>query len=374
MNTSGKMSTFGGPKDKGVSPTEGLALFEPEDLGKPVAEGLFLPEQPPGTGGLARRLNPEAFYLAMRWDYQATSRTLLRGSCVELKAHGKTILARPVDWGPHADTGRVADLSPGAAAALGLSTDDAVECVLIPGGATTAKPGQPGDPPPETKPNPPPPSGAGLMELPVMTIKESGWLAEAKDAPIRGGEPMTPQAVVIHFTSGATAQSSVEAMKERGLSAHVVIDRDGTILQCRSFKTQCAHAGRSQWVNPRTKQKYSSSVNPITIGIEIANAGNDDPQERDAYDWAAKQPGFASITARHRNGGEPCAWEAYPKAQLAAVFALTKALVERYRLDDVTGHDCIAPQRKNDPGPAFPMAELREFCGFGRILPAVRQS
>ena len=54
--------------------------------------------------------------------------------------------------------------------------------------------------------------------------------------------------------------------------------------------------------------------------------------------------------------------------------ALAKALCDRYHLDDITGHDCIAPERKIDPGPAFPMADLRAFCGFGKTLPKVHRA
>lgn len=122
----GRMSTFGGPNDAGVSPGEGLALFSVGD-----DCSLFLPAQPPGTTGLARRLNPEALYVACRWDYRQTPRLWLV-SCVVLvtNPHTKrTCAARPVDWGPHERTGRVADLSPGLARELALTTDD--ECVVV---------------------------------------------------------------------------------------------------------------------------------------------------------------------------------------------------------------------------------------------------
>jgi N-acetylmuramoyl-L-alanine amidase len=46
---------------------------------------------------------------------------------------------------------------------------------------------------------------------------------------------------------------------------------------------------------------------------------------------------------------------------------LAKALVERYNLDDVIGHEDIAKFRKNDPGPAFPMDALRLSCGFSGL-------
>jgi hypothetical protein len=122
----GKMSTFGGPGDTGVAVDEGLALIEPDDLKNWWFRYLFLRTQPPGTTGLARRLDPDAFYLAMRWDYTLTPRSYLRSILCKVEANGKTILCRPVDWGPNESTNRIADLSPGAASYLDLITDDMV--------------------------------------------------------------------------------------------------------------------------------------------------------------------------------------------------------------------------------------------------------
>jgi uncharacterized protein (TIGR02594 family) len=118
----GKMSTFGGPTDKGVAPDEGLALCEVSEMDK--FDGYFLPEQPPGTTGLARRLDPASHYIACRWDYKQTSRSYLQGIMVMVTAKGKTLKARPIDWGPNTNTGRICDMSPGLAAALGLQTDN----------------------------------------------------------------------------------------------------------------------------------------------------------------------------------------------------------------------------------------------------------
>jgi hypothetical protein len=120
----GKMSTFGGPNDTGVSPSEGLSMFEPPDVANNM--DLFLPGQPPGTTGLARRLNPNAKYLACRWNLQITPRSYLRTIKVKVSnpANHKSTEARPADTGPAFITGRVADLSPGLAQALGLNTND----------------------------------------------------------------------------------------------------------------------------------------------------------------------------------------------------------------------------------------------------------
>ncbi len=124
----GAMSIFGGPHDTGMTPSEGLALFDPADLHDPRHRDLFLPSPSPGTSGLARRLNPQQHYLACRWDYKVTSRSFLRDTValVQSVRTGRVQEARPVDWGPNAHTGRVADLSPGLAAALELETDDHV--------------------------------------------------------------------------------------------------------------------------------------------------------------------------------------------------------------------------------------------------------
>jgi N-acetylmuramoyl-L-alanine amidase len=129
FETSGKCSHFGGPEDMGVSPSEGLAfIFNVSD--NPY---LFLPSQPSGTTGLARRLNPYVHYVACRWDYSVTSKNMLKsGKRAKVTAphNSYELLAFPADWGPNQNTGRVADLSPGLMEALGLATDDEVEVIF----------------------------------------------------------------------------------------------------------------------------------------------------------------------------------------------------------------------------------------------------
>lgn len=184
--------------------------------------------------------------------------------------------------------------------------------------------------------------------------------------PGRGEAMLTRRLLVIHFTSGATALSSINYWREtRSLGAHLIIDRDGTIFQCRAFDRTCNHAGVSRWRDPKTGKLFRN-VNSCAIGIELANAGDD---ARLAKRWS----GLPLVRARHRNdrGTDPLSlWEQYPLAQLTACREAAAAIVKRYNLDDVTGHDCIAPERKNDPGPAFPMEALRETLGF-QGLPTV---
>ena len=121
----GLVSWFGGPDDTGVDSDEGLAfIYEYDD-----APHLFLEEQPPNTTGLARRLDPDGDYIAMRWDYDQTPREMLLGklALVHAPKTGKKFYAYPADWGPHVDTGRIADISPGLMEKLEITTDDSVE-------------------------------------------------------------------------------------------------------------------------------------------------------------------------------------------------------------------------------------------------------
>ena len=126
LKAKGKVSWFGGPEDDGVSPSEGLAfIYSVAD--KP---DLFLDKQPPGTTGLARRLDPEEGYIALRWDYDQFSKEFLRSNVwakVYAPKTGRVAFAAPADWGPHTSTGRIADISPGLMQQLGIETDDDVE-------------------------------------------------------------------------------------------------------------------------------------------------------------------------------------------------------------------------------------------------------
>jgi hypothetical protein len=126
----GKMSTFGGPNDTGVRPDEGLSLFDTSDIA--ANPDLFLPAQPPGTTGLARRLNPQANYVACRWNLGVTPKSFLKTIKVKVTnpANKKSAEARPADTGPAIATGRVADLSPGLAKALGLKTDKTCQVTI----------------------------------------------------------------------------------------------------------------------------------------------------------------------------------------------------------------------------------------------------
>lgn len=198
-----------------------------------------------------------------------------------------------------------------------------------------------------------------------MKVTDAHWLEGVKTDQLEGGASMPVRRfLVIHFTSGATGQSSINFWKSpeaKGACAHLVIDRDGTVFQCRPFNRTCGHAGKSKW-------KGFDGLNSCSIGIELANAGDGANEDGTAFESHKFRCPAGVKKARHKSGGPVTWWEVYPEAQVAKCIEVAQALVARYKLDDVVGHEDIAPDRKNDPGPLFPMQKLREVCGF-RGLP-----
>jgi N-acetylmuramoyl-L-alanine amidase len=198
-----------------------------------------------------------------------------------------------------------------------------------------------------------------------VNVTTDHWLEGVKRSLLPGGSAMrTRRFLVIHFTAGASAASSIEWWRKpaaRGASAHIVIDRDGTLIQCRPFNLTCGHAGKSKWRDPKTGQLYTG-LNACSIGVELANGGDSFPRK-----FSTLEP----VKAAHKHGGPVAEWERYTSAQLAACEKVAQTLVKRYKLDDVIGHEDIARGRKVDPGPAFPMAALRAACGFTAAIPVL---
>ena len=101
-------------------------------------------------------------------------------------------------------------------------------------------------------------------------------------------------------------------------------------------------------------------LNGHSIGIELDNAGALTGAAGAWKTWFGRAcPDDDCVVAAHRNGGATCGWHAYPEAQVSAALAVSEAIFAAYRLDDILGHDDIAPGRKTDPGPAFPMDHFR---------------
>lgn len=107
------------------------------------------------------------------------------------------------------------------------------------------------------------------------------------------------------------------------VSAHVLIERDGAILQFVSFDRRAWHAGVSSYCG-------RSHCNDFSIGIELHGA--------DRLPYTLRQ--YHSLAALI-----DCLWQRYPTLS-------PEALV---------GHCDIAPTRKSDPGISMNMPFLRSL-------------
>lgn len=164
-----------------------------------------------------------------------------------------------------------------------------------------------------------------------------------------------PRFLVIHYTAGRSMERSIATLtnKARKASAHLVIGRDGSITQLVPFDKRSWHAGKSRWGNLVGMNRYS-------IGIELDNPGKLQRRRDGWYTWFGTRVDDALvIEAAHPSDGPVCGWHVYPEAQVEVVQEVAETLFDGYGLQDVIGHQDIAPGRKLDPGPAFPMAQLR---------------
>lgn len=174
-----------------------------------------------------------------------------------------------------------------------------------------------------------------------------------------------PRFVVIHFTVSGTARGTVSWLKnpDAKASAHVVVGHDGALTQMVRFNERAWHAGHSSW-------KGLTGLNKYAIGIEIVNWG---PLLGDWGRWRSSignhtvQDDRVMIAAHRNSQGNPRGWEIFDEAQIDAAAGVVRALVDAYGIErvDVIGHDDIAPDRKEDPGPAWDMQRFRGRV-FGR--------
>ncbi|HMC45826.1 MAG TPA: N-acetylmuramoyl-L-alanine amidase [Caballeronia sp.] len=140
--------------------------------------------------------------------------------------------------------------------------------------------------------------------------------------------------LVMHYTQGNEARS-LAVLTGDDVSVHYVVpdnppieNGEPVVYQLVPESERAWHAGQSEW-------QGTTELNAASIGIENVNVGPiDTPQGR--------------------------TWQPYPPAQVDALVKLAKDIVTRYKIPPtrVVGHSDIAPQRKTDPGPAFPWRTL----------------
>ena len=180
----------------------------------------------------------------------------------------------------------------------------------------------------------------------------AGWLrtAERITSPNCGSRPARAQVdlIVVHSISlppGEYGNGAIRALftnrlewdahpyyqRLRGLrvSSHFVITRAGHVQQYVSCAHRAWHAGASHY-------RGRGACNDDSIGIELEGLEGD----------------------------------AFTNAQYRALTALCSALVRRYPIGYIAGHEHIAPGRKHDPGARLHWQRLsRAFAGSGIVFP-----
>ena len=107
------------------------------------------------------------------------------------------------------------------------------------------------------------------------------------------------------------------------VSAHVLVRRDGSVVQYVPFHRRAWHAGQSQF-------EGRAACNDFAVGIELE--GTDETP--------------------------------YSAEQYTTLAALVQALCDAYpslRVERIAGHADVAPGRKTDPGPAFDWPRLHQL-------------
>jgi N-acetylmuramoyl-L-alanine amidase len=163
------------------------------------------------------------------------------------------------------------------------------------------------------------------------------------------------EAIIIHYTAARSAESAASFLATTPkASAHIVIGRDGTVYQLVPLNTIAWHAGISSY---RGKKNW----NNFSIGIELDNAGPLTKTGNEFTSWfGGKYPGNEVMQGVHRNENAPRYWHTFTQIQIETCEEVCKAIIKKYKIDQVLGHEEISIGRKTDPGPAFPLDRFRE--------------
>lgn len=138
--------------------------------------------------------------------------------------------------------------------------------------------------------------------------------------------------LILHYTGMPTGAEALERMcnPEAKVSAHYMIDEDGTVYHLVPEERRAWHAGVSFWAGEK-------NVNGRSIGIELVNPG---------HEWG---------------------YRPFPAAQIEALIELGHGVLARHPIPPrrVLGHSDVAPDRKTDPGELFPWEMLaKNGIGF----------
>ena len=137
--------------------------------------------------------------------------------------------------------------------------------------------------------------------------------------------------LLIHYTGMKSCDEAIDRLCDPSskVSAHYLIDDDGTIFRLVPEEYRAWHAGVACWCE-------ETDINSISIGVELVNPG-------------------------HEFGYQP-----FTEKQMSSLIELCRDIFSRHKISNrrVLGHSDVAPVRKKDPGEYFDWAALAE-AGIG---------
>lgn len=143
--------------------------------------------------------------------------------------------------------------------------------------------------------------------------------------------------LLLHYTGMQSAEVSLARLCDPAakVSAHYLINEDGSVCRLVDESKRAWHAGVSHWAG-------STDINARSIGVELQNPG-------------------------HEFGYRP-----FPDAQIISLIDLCLSILSHHPIpaERVLGHSDVAPTRKEDPGELFDWRRLAE-AGIGRLPDAV---
>jgi N-acetylmuramoyl-L-alanine amidase len=131
--------------------------------------------------------------------------------------------------------------------------------------------------------------------------------------------------LILHYTGMTSTAAALERLCDPAakVSAHYLIDEDGSVIALVPEQARAWHAGVSAWLG-------RPGLNDRSIGIELVNPG---------HEWG---------------------YRAFPEPQYQACIELCQGIIRRWPIPArrVLGHSDVAPERKEDPGELFDWPRL----------------
>ncbi|MEM8985612.1 MAG: N-acetylmuramoyl-L-alanine amidase [Pseudomonadota bacterium] len=136
---------------------------------------------------------------------------------------------------------------------------------------------------------------------------------------------IAPDILLLHYTGMKSGPAALARLCDAAsrVSAHYLVEEDGTIFQMVAEDKRAWHAGVSSWGG-------ADNINARSVGVEIVNPG---------HEWG---------------------YRPFPDRQIDSVVALSREVCRRWQIRParVLAHSDVAPLRKEDPGELFPWRRL----------------